>query len=105
MNDQLRPVRVCTYTETVTENQQSWKLPFNQVCFMNYDLNQPVTINNDIIVPKAVQDPATMEIYPTFFRIELRRGEINDTNFIFNFNGSTTAQLVIVHTEYNHGLS
>lgn len=97
------PVRVITFTETITNNQQSWKLPFNQVLFLNYDINQPVTVNTDIIIPVAQLNGAG-GVVPSFFKLSLNAGEINDSNFRFSFNGSTTGQLVVVHTEYNTGL-
>jgi hypothetical protein len=104
MEPQQNHRRVVVLTETVNSNQGSWKQPFNQATFMNYDINAGVQINTDIYVPKATQDPVTLEIYPTNFEISLNVNEVNDTNYNFNFFGSTTAKLVIVHTEYNEGL-
>jgi hypothetical protein len=92
--------KVITLTESMNRNTGSWKHPFNQASFFNYDINSEVTINSEVVIPKAVQDTTTLEIYPTVFRISLNQGEINDTNFIITFSSETTALLVIVHTEY-----
>lgn len=96
--------RVTTYTETVNVDTTSWKLEFNQATFINYDVNAQVNVNSDIVIPPALTDPVTGFVYPTFLEISLHVGEVNDQNFNFTFNGSTTANLVIVHTEYNEGL-
>ena len=95
--------RVTTFTETITANTSSWKLPFNQAIFLNYDINQPAFINTDVIVPQA-QLNSVGGIVPSFFKLSLNYGEVNDSNFNFSFNGSTTIKLVIIHTEYNVSL-
>lgn len=99
----MKLLRVLTFSETLTTNTQSWKLPFNQVLFLNYDINQVVNVNTDIIVPQAQLNSAG-GIVPSFFKLALNTGEVNDSNFNFDMKGSTTAKLVIVHTEYNEGL-
>lgn len=92
--------KVNTLMESMNRNTGSWKHPFNQASFFNYDLNSEVTINSEVVIPKAIQDPATLEIYPTVFRINLNAGEVNETNFVITFSSEATAMLVIVHTEY-----
>ncbi len=87
---------------TFNANKQGWKEAFNQCTFFNYDLNFPVTINKIYVIPPAILHPNGVDIIPSFLEISLNQGEVNRTYYNFGFDKSTTAKLVIIHSEY-HG--
>lgn len=79
-------------------NQEGWKQPFNKVTFCNYDSKHPVVINKALVIPKALTIGGVD--YPTFLEISLNVGEVNSSTFTFDFAGSESANLVVIHTEY-----
>jgi len=90
MEQGKRPaISVEVITNTFVRNTNSWNQPFNQASFMNLDPNNSVWINS-IEVPKQQQ-----------LVIPLNVGEVNNTNYSFDFRGSTTANLTIIFTRYS----
>jgi hypothetical protein len=91
--------RVLTFFESWGKSKEKWMHPFNQVAFLNYDINFSVTINRDFKIPPA--QPLTNGVIPGKLSIGLNVGEVNDTYFDIQFNAaSTTNSIVIIHTEY-----
>ena len=84
-----RAISVEVITNIYTVNVNSWRQPFNQAAFMNLDTVNSVWINS-IEVPKLQQ-----------LVIPLNVGEVNNTDYTFNFKGSTTAMLQIIFTRYS----
>ncbi len=92
--------QVNTRSITLTENQV-WQNQFNCALFLNYDVNKPVKINNEIVLPPAVIIGGNT--YPTYLEISYHQGEENSATSKYNidFSDSTTANLVIIVNEYN----
>ena len=81
----------------LTENSQ-WFEPFNQATFFNYDRNNPVIINQGLVLPPALFTGGI--VYPTSFTVSLNALEVNSTNYSFDFSGSDSINLQIVYTQY-----
>ena len=82
-------ISVEVITNTFVKNVNSWNQPFNQASFMNLDTANSVWING-LEVPKQQQ-----------LVIPLNVGEVNNTDYTFDFQGSTTANLTIIFTRYS----
>lgn len=91
--------RVLTFFDQPNADTNKWKQPFNQVCFFNFDVNHPVTVNNSFVIPPAQAIPNG--VIPGQLEITLNVSEVNDTTFSFKYAaGSTTNNIVIVYTQY-----
>lgn len=89
--------KVETIFNRFNKNKDDWKQPFNQALFLNYDTAQSVLINNQPVPPAIINGGFT---YPSQFCISLNVGEVNDSSYTFDFQGSATAQLHVVFTRY-----
>jgi len=90
--------RVETVFTQVNSNKSSWNQPFNQCLFLNYDTTAGVKISANQSIPPAIITGGF--VYPSQMCISLNVGEINATDFTFDFGGSTGANLHIIFTKY-----
>lgn len=75
---------------TYSTNVNGWNQPFNKCVFINLDPSNSVFIN-------------LVEVKPGLqLSIPLNIGEVNITNFTFDFRGSATALLQIIYTKYEN---
>jgi hypothetical protein len=77
------------------QHLSQWDEPFNQATFFNYDTTTAVVVNEVFTIP-----PATAANQPSYLEISGNTREVNDTNFKFDFGGSTSVNLVIVYSQY-----
>lgn len=88
-------------TQKLNVVYQSWKQPFNQIQILNYDPSGPLIINRNIVLPAAVVNGVTNEVYPTAWGYSLNIGEINSSAFEFQPDLLTgTAEYVINYITY-----
>ncbi len=92
----LQKVSTNFFSNSVTEQ---WKEPFNQATFFNFDVNSPIYINKWKL-GRAITDPVTGEVYPTYLEIALNVGEINDSNFQVDTKNSATGNWQVIYTQY-----
>ena len=90
--------KVETVFSQFNANKSSWNQPFNQCLFLNYDTTAPVKISANQSIPPATTTFGN--IYPSQLCIGLNVGEVNATDFTFDFGGSTGANLHIIFTKY-----
>lgn len=84
-------VQVETLMSTFNDNVSGWNQPFNKASFINLDTVNPVYISTSgkSTVPVGEQ-----------LVIALNVGEVNSSDFTFDFGGSTTANLLVIFTRY-----
>ena len=70
------------------ETLKTWKEPFNQATFFNWDPANNVYINQHPVGPGQA------------FSISLNAGEVNTSRYNIDNRGSATASLEIVYTQY-----
>ena len=81
----------------INVNKSGWNQPFNQCLFMNFDTVNPVFINQ---LPIAPAQTVGGQIMPNHLLIGLNVGEVNVTDYTFDFGASSTANLRIMFTQY-----
>lgn len=74
-----------------------WKELFNQATFANYDTVNPLFVNKVRIPPAIVTGG---QAYPQQLNISLNVGEINNTQYSIDVRGSTTANYIVLYTQY-----
>lgn len=86
-------VQVETLIAQFNSNVSGWNQPFNKVSFLNLDPTNPVfiTTNGQASVLAGEQ-----------MVIALNVGEVNATDFTFDFGGSATANLIVIFTRYKN---
>ena len=74
--------------------------PFNQATFVNYDTNFGVTILDTVLIPRATISSGI--VTPAQFKLNLNTGEVNGTAIKITIPASsTTANLVVIYTQYD----
>jgi hypothetical protein len=91
MDPQYKLIPVQTVITSFNDNISGWNQPFNKVSFINLDPTNPVSITSSgtAVIPVGQQ-----------LVIALNVGEVNVSDFTFDFGGSATGLLNVIFTRY-----